>query len=295
MLGAALMAVLFRVNLPVAILTTLYTNPFTIVPLYYVAYQLGTYVTGQGKVLTATRFTVPELDWHNWFSVMLNWIISLGKPFAIGLPLLAILLAMLGYIFVRLGWRIWLMWQWQKHGQRICRQRVEITYRTATLRDVPRIVALVNSAYRGDASRVGWTTEAELLDGQRTDANEVSNLITSDNSLMLLYMQGGETIGSVYLQHGKGVVFMGMLVVEPALQGQGIGKKLMQSAEESAIKIWGVDKIGMYVISLRPELIAFYERRGYRRTGKLKDFPSDEKFGIPKVYGLKIELLEKNV
>jgi hypothetical protein len=295
MLGAALMAILFRVNLPVAMLTTLYTNPFTIVPLYYVAYQLGAYVTGQGQVLTATQFAVPELGWHNWFSVMVDWIISLGKPFAIGLPLLAILLAILGYIFVRLGWRIWLMWQWHKHGQRIRQPGNVFTYRKATLEDVSRIVALVNSAYRGNASRVGWTTEADVLDGQRTDANEVNNLITSNNSLMLLCMQGENMIGSVHLQHGKGVAFMGMLVVEPGLQGKGIGKQLIKSAEETAIKMWGVDKILMYVISLRAELIAFYERRGYRRTGKFKDFPNDEKFGIPKMQGLKIELLEKNV
>ena len=118
MIGAALMAVLFRVNLPVAMFATLYTNPFTIVPLYFVAYQLGAMVTGQGHAVTATRFVVPDMDWSNWFTVMIDWIISLGKPFAVGLPLLAIILALLGYIVVRVGWRLWVMWQWRKHAQR---------------------------------------------------------------------------------------------------------------------------------------------------------------------------------
>jgi hypothetical protein len=118
MLGAALFAVLFRVNLPVAMFTTFYTNPFTIVPLYWLAYQLGALVTGHGHHVSDTRFVLPEMDWSNWFTVIVDWMVSLGKPFAIGLPLLAVLLAILGYVVVRLGWRIWVMRQWYKRGQR---------------------------------------------------------------------------------------------------------------------------------------------------------------------------------
>jgi uncharacterized protein len=118
MIGAALMAVLFRVNLPVAMVTTLYTNPFTIVPLYLVAYQFGAFVTGQSHALTAAQFVVPEMGWDNWFTVMADWVFSLGKPFAIGLPLLAVSLALLGYVSVRIGWRLWVMWQWRNHGKR---------------------------------------------------------------------------------------------------------------------------------------------------------------------------------
>ena len=118
MIGAALLAVLFRVNLPVAMVTTLYTNPFTIVPLYWVAYKLGALVTGQGHSMTAAHFVVPEMGWDNWFTVAVDWIISLGKPFAIGLPLLAVSLAVLGYVSVRAGWRLWVMWQWHKRGKR---------------------------------------------------------------------------------------------------------------------------------------------------------------------------------
>lgn len=118
MLSAALLAMLFRVNLPVAMFVTLYTNPFTIVPLYWLAYQLGVRVTGAANTLTFAHFAVPEMTWDNWFGVMVDWIISLGKPFAVGLPLLAVLLALASYILVRLGWRLWVIRQWQKRKHR---------------------------------------------------------------------------------------------------------------------------------------------------------------------------------
>ena len=118
MIGAALLAVLFRVNLPVAMFTTFYTNPLTIVPLYWLAYQLGALVTGQSYAVTSAHFVVPEMGWDNWFTVMLDWVFSMGKPFAIGLPLLALLLALLGYVAVRVGWRLGVMWQWRQRGKR---------------------------------------------------------------------------------------------------------------------------------------------------------------------------------
>jgi ribosomal protein S18 acetylase RimI-like enzyme len=170
-----------------------------------------------------------------------------------------------------------------------------LSFRPATIADVERIVALVNSAYRGEPSRAGWTTEADLLDGQRTDADEVSQLVHAADSLILLCVEGEELIGSVHLQHGHRVAYMGMLVIRPDLQGAGLGKKLMQEAEATAIKLWNASRMLMYVVTLRRELIAFYERRGYRRTGKLKAFPHEIRFGIPKVTGLQIELMEKEL
>lgn len=116
MIGAALLAVLFRVNLPIALATTLYTNPLTIVPLYVLAYELGAWVTGQSHALTAAHFVVPEMGWDNWLTVSVQWIISLGKPFAIGLPLLALILAVLGYAVVRIGWRMHVVAQWRKRA-----------------------------------------------------------------------------------------------------------------------------------------------------------------------------------
>lgn len=117
-IGSVLMSVLFRVNLPVAMVTTFYTNPFTILPLYFVAYQLGALVTGQSNGVDAAHFAVPEMGWDNWLTVMVTWVLSLGKPFAIGLPLLALVLALLGYLVVRVGWRLWVVWQWRTRGKR---------------------------------------------------------------------------------------------------------------------------------------------------------------------------------
>ncbi len=170
-----------------------------------------------------------------------------------------------------------------------------LSFRLAVVADVAHIVALVNSAYRGESSRAGWTTEADLLAGQRTDADEIRTLINAVDSIILLALQAGEIIGTVHLQSDADAASMGMLVIKPGLQGAGLGKKLMQAAEATGNKMWGVGKMRMYVITLRHELMDFYERRGYNRTGKFKAFPQDVKFGIPKVAGLQIELLEKDL
>jgi len=161
--------------------------------------------------------------------------------------------------------------------------------------DLDFLVALVNSAYRGDSSRVGWTTEADFLDGQRTDANEIRALIEAPDSMLLLCLQGDEIVGSVNLQRANEAAYLGMLVIRPDLQSQGIGKHLMQAAEAAVQQEWGVRKMEMTVITLRAELLAFYERRGYRRTGIIKPFPTDVRFGLPRVEGLQFEVLEKEL
>lgn len=119
MVGGALLAVLFRVNLPVALITTFYTNPFTIVPLYLLAYKMGALVTGlNNNTLSPTTIALPEFSWDNWFSTMLEWVLSLGKPLAVGLPLLAITLAIAGYFAVRLLWYVMVVWEWRKRAAR---------------------------------------------------------------------------------------------------------------------------------------------------------------------------------
>lgn len=117
MLSAALLAMLFRVNLPVALFTTLYTNPFTILPLYVLAYELGAWVLGQKGVATVP-IVMPDLSWNDWFSPLIHWLYSLGKEFAIGLPLLAISLSVLGYLLVRLLWRCRVLWELRKRRAR---------------------------------------------------------------------------------------------------------------------------------------------------------------------------------
>jgi len=118
MISAALLAALFRVNLPVAVFTTLYTNPLTIVPLYALAYELGAWVSGahNGAIMTQPSFS--ELHWHNLMSEMRDWLVMLGEPFLIGLPLLAMGLALIGYFAVRFGWRIMVIWKWRTRRHR---------------------------------------------------------------------------------------------------------------------------------------------------------------------------------
>jgi GNAT superfamily N-acetyltransferase len=161
--------------------------------------------------------------------------------------------------------------------------------------DVDAIVALVNSAYRGDSSRAGWTTEADILGGQRTDAEEISHLIAQEGSAILLGLRGGETVGSVHLERvDAATAYLGMLVIRPVLQGQGLGRCLMDEAERLVRAEWGARRMQMQVITLRHELIAYYGRRGYQRTGETRPFPAaDPRFGLPRVAGLMFEVLAK--
>lgn len=170
---------------------------------------------------------------------------------------------------------------------------LELIFAKAKPADAESLVRLINSAYRGESSRQGWTTEADLLDGRRTDVEDILNLIAAADSLILLCRQGGELLGSVHLQYLDRQVQIGMLAVNPALQGQGIGKRLLAAAEAQARQLWPVERLLMAVIPCREELIAFYQRRGYRRTGVKKDFPVNPALWSPKVAGLSLELLEK--
>jgi ribosomal protein S18 acetylase RimI-like enzyme len=158
--------------------------------------------------------------------------------------------------------------------------------------DASVIADLVNSAYRGDSSRVGWTTEADLLEGKRTDAEEIRALIGAPGSMFLMCVEGADVVGSVFLRKGETAAYLGMLVVSPRLQGAGIGSRLMAAAEEAAKKAWGVSTMSMAVISCRHELIAFYERRGYRRTGERKPLPHGI-LSVPRVENLELETFEK--
>lgn len=172
-----------------------------------------------------------------------------------------------------------------------------LSFRRAEPADAAAIVSLVNSAYRGESSRAGWTTEADFLDGQRTDLDEVSSLLAAENSLFLLcYVSseaGSTLIASAHLENSAEGVHFGMFAVKPGLQNGGVGKRFLEAAETLASRTWGAPKMLMAVITLRLALIEFYERRGYRRTGRIKRFPQSHKFGIPKVTGLQLEVLEK--
>ena len=124
MISAALLAVLLRANLPVALITTLYTNPFTIVPLYLVAYEFGARVSGVHGGIEAAKLSFPELHWNNWVSELWNWLMTLGEPFFIGLPLLAASLAVVGYVAVRVAWRVSVVLRWRaRRNRRVAGER----------------------------------------------------------------------------------------------------------------------------------------------------------------------------
>lgn len=171
-----------------------------------------------------------------------------------------------------------------------------ITYRPATEADIPALIELVTSAYRGDASRAGWTTEADILDGQRVDAEGLTADLARPRSVILLAERGPQLLACCHICDEKGYGYFGMFAVSPTAQGSGIGKLLMAEAERHVQQHWDLHTMQMTVIDCREELIAFYQRRGYVRTGITKPFPyGDARFGQPKRDDLRFEILQKNL
>ena len=171
---------------------------------------------------------------------------------------------------------------------------MNLTFRPATHADIPLLVELVTSAYRGDASRAGWTTEADLLDGLRTDADRIAADIERPQSVILLGEADGDVVACAHVAVEDGAGYFGMFSVRPTLQGHGIGKQMLAEAERIAREDLLQGAMRMTVIDVRDELIDYYARRGYRRTGIHKAFPyGDERFGIPKRPDLRFEVLEK--
>ncbi|WP_457034018.1 GNAT family N-acetyltransferase [Kitasatospora sp. P5_F3] len=172
----------------------------------------------------------------------------------------------------------------------------ELTFRPAGPADVAALLELVESAYRGDASRAGWTTEADLLDGQRTDAEGVAAAIGAPEGVVLLAERDGELLACCQLEHRGETAYFGMFSVRPTQQGGGLGRAVLAQAELVARERWGVTALEMTVIVQRAELIAWYERRGYRRTGEFSPFPyGDERFGVPRRPDLRFEKLIKGI
>lgn len=170
----------------------------------------------------------------------------------------------------------------------------ELLFRDAVPADVPAIVALVESAYRGDSSRAGWTTEADLLHGRRTDDELVGEIVDAPDGALLLGVVGNRIVACCQLEKRGDRAYFGLFAVSPDAQGSGIGKRLIAYAESYAAGRWASTRMEMTVIRQRSDLIAFYERRGYRDTGIRSPFPyGDERFGIPQRGDLEFTLLEK--
>ena len=152
----------------------------------------------------------------------------------------------------------------------------------ATAADIPALTILINSAYRGESSKKGWTTEADLLDGTRTDEKSLADLLNKTGANVLTCRNDDDAIiGCVYLQKEMEALYLGMLTVNPLLQAGGIGRYLLKAAEDFAKKE-NYNSIYMTVIAVRHELIAWYERHGYTKTGETKPFPAGIAFGKPK-------------
>jgi ribosomal protein S18 acetylase RimI-like enzyme len=144
-----------------------------------------------------------------------------------------------------------------------------------TLQDIPALTILINSAYRGETSKKGWTTEANILEGKRTNEEELTETILNTRNTILKYTENNQIIGSVLLVEKEHQLYLGMLTVSPELQNSGIGKKMLAEAENHA-KSLGLSNIIMTVISVREELIAWYKRHGYVDTGEREAFPESD-------------------
>jgi ribosomal protein S18 acetylase RimI-like enzyme len=173
----------------------------------------------------------------------------------------------------------------------------ELAYRYASPPDIPAVVALVESAYRGAESLTGWTSEAELIGGQRTDAAMISGLLTEPGVHVLLAEEDAALQVCCELREPKqpaGAAYFGMFAVRPSLQKGGYGRTVLAEAERIAREEFGATSLEMTVIRQREALIAWYQRRGYEPTGELRPFPyGDERFGQPKVSDLEFATLAK--
>lgn len=186
-----------------------------------------------------------------------------------------------------------------------------LTWREAQPEDVSAFVALVESAYRGEDSRAGWTTEADLLAGQRLDEAMGRDMLDASGSLVLLFWQGegiealtasagsapAPPVACVQLEdRGDGIAHFGTFAVSPQRQGGGIGSLVMAAAEQAVAERWGATMLRMTVIRQRSELIDYYQRRGFVLTGETEPFPyGQEQFGLPQREDLEFVVLEKQL
>jgi ribosomal protein S18 acetylase RimI-like enzyme len=172
-----------------------------------------------------------------------------------------------------------------------------LTIDAAQRDDLTPLHALIEGAYRGDAARRGWTHEADLIDGQRTDAESLAATLDDPAQRILVARGDDAIIGCVALtDKGGGICYLGMLTVAPELQAAGLGRRLIEAGEEYARATFGARRIEMTVIAQRAELIAWYERRGYRRTGEQRPFPhGDTRFGVPRDKSLAFVVLDRTI
>ena len=173
----------------------------------------------------------------------------------------------------------------------------EIVIRDAVAADIPALHQLIQSAYRGEASRAGWTTEADLLDGQRTDPDELAGIIADPAQSLLTAWRGDALVGCVLIaDRGQGTGYFGMLSIRPTLQGGGLGRRLVEAAHAALVGRFGARRVRISVFPQRETLIAWYERLGYRRSGDTLPFPyGNPRFGLPRRDDLHFVVMERTL
>ncbi|GAM97062.1 putative acetyltransferase [alpha proteobacterium U9-1i] len=177
---------------------------------------------------------------------------------------------------------------------------MSLAFRRAVFADIPAAHALIESGYRGDSARAGWTHEADYLDGQRTDHEALAEIIDDATQCLILADDGGALVGCVVaadkgVRGEERVGYFGMLTVKPTLQAGGLGRKLIDAAEDHA-RAFGATVMEMTVITRRTELIAWYVRRGYSDTDRRAPFPLDDpRFGLPRTRDLEFMVMAKRL
>lgn len=165
-------------------------------------------------------------------------------------------------------------------------------FRHALINDISVLTSLLNRSYRGESSRAGWTTEADLLSGKRIDEEGLHQLLNDPDSLILIAQTNEIITAAIHAHRELDTVHFGLFAVEPNLQGNGIGKALLSYAESEAHHTWGINTALMEVITQRMELIEYYGRRGYERTGKVIPFPESHLWDT-QVDSLELAVLRK--
>ncbi|MCF6299065.1 MAG: GNAT family N-acetyltransferase [Thiomicrorhabdus sp.] len=153
------------------------------------------------------------------------------------------------------------------------------------------ICDLVNLAYRGEE---GWTKETDLVGGNRATTSEIKEFMLDPGAHLLVAINNGEIVACVCIEKNESNAYIGFFAVHPKLQGIGVGKEILSQAESYASTKLNIRKYVMVVVSQRKELISYYERRGYRKTGNVQEYPTHLNVGVPLKKGLTIEYLEKN-
>ncbi|HVE25192.1 MAG TPA: GNAT family N-acetyltransferase [Sporichthya sp.] len=168
--------------------------------------------------------------------------------------------------------------------------------RRASGADVPALLALIHSAYRGESSRAGWTHEADLIDGSRIDEGLLrADLADPSTTFCVAEDEAGLLACCAVVDRGAGTAYFGTFAVRPTAQARGIGDALLAHAEAAARSL-GATRMEMTVIARRADLIAWYLRRGYAPTGETRPFPyGDERFGVPRVPDLEFTVLAKSL